>query len=527
MASKRKPVLRASYSLPGELVVDLFAGGGGASTGLEAAFGRPVDIAINHDPRAIAMHAANHPDTKHYVEDVFEVDPMEACAAHPVGVLWLSPDCTHHSKAKGGRPRNSKIRALAWVAVRWAELPKHLRPRVILLENVEEFADWGPLDSEGQPIPERAGETFNEWRGRLSDLEYQIDYRLLTAADYGAPTTRKRLFLVARCDQAPIVWPEPTHGKGRARPWRPAAEIIDWSLPCPSIFLSKEEAKIYGVRRPLKEATLRRIFRGLQKYVFGTANPFIIPLTHHGDSRTHDIEEPLRTITAAHRGEFALVGPTLIQTSWGERPGQAPRVPGLEKPLGTICAQGRKHALVAPVVLKHYGGLVGHQTPGSHIDSPLGTITATDHHALAAAYLTKMYGTSTGAELHQPLPTITANGHGGGHLAEVRAFLIKYYSASGAPQGQSLAEPVHTVTTKARFGLITVHGVQYQIVDIGMRMLAVPELFRAQGFPDDYDIRPLFNGKPLTQTDQIHMVGNSVNPPLAEKLADANTRLAA
>ncbi len=526
----RAPLVRASFDvLPGELVVDNFAGGGGASSGVEEALGRPVDIAINHNPEAIAMHMANHPETKHYCENIWEVDPREACGSRPVGLAWFSPDCTHFSKAKSGVPLSKEIRGLAWVVIRWAQ---SVRPRVIMLENVEEFQTWGPLDEKLRPIKERKGETFRYWLAALRECGYALEYRLLTAADYGTPTTRKRLFLIARRDGAPIVWPEATHGTGRSESWRSAAEVIDWSLPCPSIFGPR-----YGRDKPLAEATLRRIARGIQRYVVDAADPFVIghrapfvaPVTHHGDDRVHSVGEPLRTVTAAHRGEFALVEPFIVRhghystkTGAGLRLGCGAgifRGQPLASPLATVCATNDKH-LVCPIVTKHYGGVVGHP-----VDRTLGTVTARDHHALTAAFLTKYYNTSTGSSLGSPVPTVTAGGRrGGGHLAEVRAFLLKYYGAEGRGQAQALRAPLHTVTSKARFGLVTIRGERYRIVDIGMRMLAPHELFAAQGFPPDYIIDPDFEGKPLTKTAQIALAGNSVCRQVAAALVAANTR---
>jgi DNA (cytosine-5)-methyltransferase 1 len=502
-------MLRASFGLPGELVVDSFAGGGGASTGIEAALQRPVDIAINHSPEAIAMHRANHPETRHYCENVWAVDPREATGGRPVGLLWASPDCCHFSRAKGGAKRSDGRRGLAWVVVRWAH---DVRPRVICLENVAEFEGWGPLTEDGQPDPKRAGSTFKMWLGRLKALGYRVEWRTLVAADHGAPTTRKRLFLVARCDGAPIVWPAPTHGEGRPSPWRTAAEIIDWSLPCPSIFER---------RRPLAEATQRRIAEGIRRYVMECPRPFIVPLTHQGGVRVHSVDEPMRTVTAAHRGELAMVAPTLIQTSYGERKGQRPRVLDLGKPLGTVVAGGVKHALVAAFLARHFTGVVGRE-----LDRPTPTVTAKDHHSLTTAFLTKFYGTSTGASVEQPLPTVTSGGgRGGGHLAEVRAFLLKFYRGGGQWQGAD--EPLHTVTTKARFGLVMVAGEAYQIADIGMRMLAPRELFAAQGFPDDYQIDTDADGRAVPKTTQIALAGNSVCPPIAEALVAAQVRGAA
>jgi len=451
-----------------ELVVDLFAGGGGTSEAFEESIGRPPHVAINHDPKALAMHARNHPDTLHLCCDIFEADPKEVCNGRPVGALWASPDCTHHSKAKGSKPRSSKRRALADVVIRWA---MDVRPRVLFLENVEEFKDWGPLDAEGYPIKERAGEDFDRWVSELRALGYVVEWRELRACDYGAPTTRRRLFLVARCDGAPIAWPSPTHGPGRIA-YRAAAECIEWDVPCPSIF---------DRRKPLADATLRRIARGIRKYVIESADPFVVPLTHGRDDRVHSIREPLRTVTCAHRGELALVAPTLVQTGQGERQGQAPRCLDLGAPLGTVVACGGRHALVAAFLAKHYGG---HEGSGSSLTKPIDTITTQDHHALVAAFLLKYYGTSTGAPADAPMPTICA---GAEHLA-----------------------------------LVTVRGERCAIADIGMRMLTPRELFRAQGFPDSYVIDLEHAGRRLSKTDQIRMVGNSVSPPVAAAVIAAN-----
>jgi DNA (cytosine-5)-methyltransferase 1 len=424
------------------IIVDNFAGGGGASTGIELATGRSPDIAVNHDPEAVAMHTANHPSTRHYCEDVFAVDPVAACEGRPVGLAWFSPDCKHFSKAKGGKPVDKKIRGLADVVVTWA---RAVRPRVIILENVEEFQGWGPL-VDGKPDPAQRGVEFQRWRGELVAAGYYVEMRQLRACDYGAPTSRKRLFIIARSDGHPIVWPEPTHGPGR-RPYRTAADCIDWSLPCPSIF---------GRDKPLVEATLRRIARGIQRHVVEAECPFIAP-------------------TAA-----GLASPTLIQVSYGERPGQAPRVPGIDRPIGTIVAGGIKHALVTAFLAKHYGG---HEGSGASLSRPMDTITCADHHAL------------------------------------VRAFLVKYYGTDQDPQ---LAEPLHTVTTKDRFGLVTVAGTRYVITDIGMRMLTPRELATAQGFPSSYLLDVASGARRLSKSAQVRMVGNSVCPPVARALVAAN-----
>jgi len=477
--------------------VDLFAGGGGASEGIRAA-GLRVLAAVNHCPAAIRMHAANHPDVLHFEEDVFAVRPRDVLArGQQVDLLWGSPDCTHFSRARGGKPRSKKIRMLAWVLVEWAQA---IRPRVIAMENVAEFITWGPLDEDGHPIPERAGETFREFIGRLVLLGYRVEWRVLNAADYGAPTSRRRLFLVARCDGAPVRWPEPTHGPGRALPWRTAAECIDWSIPIPSIF---------DRARPLAEATQRRIAEGIRRYVIETPRPFLLCLTHGG--RLEPADEPLRTTTTAHRGERALVAPSLIQMGYGEREGQAPRVLDLHAPLGTIVGGGGKHGLVAAFMSKHYGGVVGHG-----IDRPLGTVTAVDHHAPVAVFLDKLYGSAVaGQPLDIPAPTVTAGGgRGGGHAALVAALLIKYYGAGG--QWSALSEPMHTVVSKARMGLVTVplQGEDYALVDIGMRMLQPRELATAQSFHADY----ILTG---TKSEQIARIGNSVPPVLVEAVVRA------
>jgi DNA (cytosine-5)-methyltransferase 1 len=539
----RPPLLRLHADEP---IVDSFAGGGGASLGIEWALGRSPDIAINHDAEAIAMHQANHPSTRHFCENVWKVDPREACKARPA-LAWFSPDCKHFSKAKGGKPVDKNIRGLAWIVILWA---KTVRPRVILLENVEEFEDWGPVLDNGRPCPERVGLTFRIWVGKLKALGYRVEWRELVAAEYGAATTRKRLFLVARCDGLPIVWPDRTE-EFRVDGRRVAADCIEWSLPTYSIFLTAEEARRYGVKRPLAENTLRRVARGLDKFVINNPRPYIVPYWGGGRDRAHDIDEPLRTLTADPKyslvtpfltehanassprsfsaaeplrtqcaqvkgGHFALVAPTLIQTGYGERPGQAPRVPGLDKPLGTLVGT-TKHALVAAFLAKHYGG---HETPGSAIGKSFDTVTARDHHALVASSIVKLKGTAQhGQQLDLPLHTVQA---GGNHYAQVNAFLLGYYSGDrSGGRGGPLDAPVQTISTRDRVGLVTVHNEPYVIADIGMRMLAPRELFRAQGFPDSYVITPTVNGKPLTKEAQVRCVGNSVCPPIAAALARA------
>lgn len=504
-------MLSRQYLLPiaHELVVDLFAGGGGASTGIEQATGRHVDIAVNHDPEAVSLHQANHPQTLHHVSDVFEVDPRAVTGGQAVGLLWASPDCTFHSKARGGKPfrdrnRARRRRGLAWVVCRWA---REVRPRVIALENVEEFQHWGPLLEDGTPCPARRGMTFQRWVAQLRNLGYRVEWRELRACDYGAPTIRKRLFLVARRDGAPIVWPTPTHGPGR-QPYRTAADCIDWSLPCPSIFERS---------RPLVEATLRRIAHGIKRYVIEAAQPFIVPITRRGDDRTHSVDQPLRTITTAQRGEFALLSPTLVQTGYGERPGQAPRVPGLHKPLGTM-VDGQKHALVAAFLAKHFGGEPQPGKTAQDLRAPAPTVLASGGpQALVTSHLAKLRRTSNSAGTGDPLATVNA---GSPHHAEVRALLTKFYGQGG--QDQALHDPLHTIPTHDRFGLVTVAGELYAIADIGMRMLQPRELYRAQGFPESYAIDRGADGRALSKAAQVRMCGNSVCPPLAAALVRAN-----
>ena len=505
-------MITPQFQLPlhGELVIDLFAGGGGASTGIELAIGRAVDIAINHDPEAVSLHQANHPQTMHYVSDVFEVDPLAVTSGRPVGLMWASPDCKHFSKAKGGKPVSKKIRSLAWVVIKWAKL---VQPRVICLENVEEFQHWGPLNADtNMPCPLRKGRTFRAWKAQLQGLGYQVEHREMRACDYGAPTIRKRLFLVARRDGVAIDWPDATHGAPdslpvKARkvlPWRTAAECIDWSIEAPSIFERT---------RPLADATCRRIAKGLVRYVIEAKEPFIVPLTHQGGDRVESISEPMRTVTSANRGEKALVVPTIISMGHGERPGQEPRVPGIEKPHSTITAQGQHSALVTAFLAKHYTGVIGSAMP-----DPMGTVTSVDHHSLVSATMVTIDNqSSTGGSsaATEPLKTTTVeNRH-----ALVQAFLIKYY---GSDQDPRLRDPLHTITTRDRFGLVTVHGQPYAIVDIGLRMLAPRELYRAQGFPDSYRIDQGADGRPLTKTAQVRMCGNSVCPPLARAIVAAN-----
>ncbi|AMO48866.1 DNA -methyltransferase [Enterobacter sp. FY-07] len=645
-----------------EIIVDNFAGGGGASTGIELATGRCVDIAINHDPNAVAMHTTNHPATLHYCESVFDIDPPTATAGRPVGLAWFSPDCRHFSKAKGAKPVEKAIRGLAWIVIRWA---LSVRPRVMMLENVEEFRTWGPLlAAEMRPDPSRIGETFAAFVGMLSTgiaadhpalvecceflniepesalaaqlvagLGYAVDHRELRACDYGAPTIRKRFFMVMRCDGKPITWPEQTHGDpkspavqaGALKPWRTAAECIDWSIPCPSIFDRK---------KPLAENTLKRIARGIQRFVIDSPSPFIVKCNHtstkshydcfrgqplneplqtitktHGyavavphltkfrtgatgqevtepvptvtagtssrpggnghalgmvhaelapflagnggseyqakprpldkpahtilkESRScvvapviarqfgasvgHRADEPSATITAGGGGKSQLVTPTLIQMGYGERHGQEPRVLQLNNPLGTVTAGGNKFATVSAFLAKNYGG--NYTGPGVALDEPAHTVTTTDHHALVSSHLVKLRGTCRdGQQTDQPMPTITA---GGLHVGEVETLLTSGdYSEERAQQVLAF---LRQYCGPECDGLVTIDGVVYRIVDIGMRMLQPAELYRAQGFPEWYIIDRDYTGTTYAKDKQVARCGNAVPPPFAEALVRAN-----
>lgn len=538
----------------GELIVDNFAGGGGASTGIELATGYSVDIAINHDPEAIRMHKANHPNAMHYCENVWAVDPIKACKGHPVGLAWFSPDCKHFSKAKGGKPKDKNIRGLAWVACRWAGL---VRPRVIMLENVEEFKTWGPLNRRHHPIKAKQGKTFEKFVQQLTDMGYVVEFKELIAADYGAPTMRKRFFMIARCDGKPIVWPKPTHApadsekvkKGLLKPYVGAYTQLDFSLPCPSIFDTSEEIKEkYGIRavRPLAQKTMDRIARGLKKFVIDNPEPFIIQCNHGGERRPNDIREPMPTITGKHGygiveptlapymgtnttnhpggnckdpihtittgNQQCLISPTLIQyhseTVKGEVRGQT-----IEEPIMTVDGSNR-YGLVTSFLHKYYDG--GYKGAGENIENPLPTVTAWDHNSVVTANLIQMNNHCDGRDMRDPIPTITA---GDGHFGEVRAFLIKYY---GQGTGQDINEPLDTVTSRDRFGLVTIDGTDYQIVDIGLRMLEPRELYGCQGFPADYIIDHDYTGKTYPRSEQVRRCGNAVCPPIPAAMVRAN-----
>ena len=587
---KRRAGFLLKKMIHGELIVDNFAGGGGASTGIEMATGYSVDIAINHDPEAIKMHKANHPNTKHYCENVWAVDPVKACNGHPVALAWFSPDCKHFSKAKGGKPKDKFIRGLAWVACRWAGL---VRPRVIMLENVEEFKTWGPLNRGHHPIKAKQGKTFEKFVQQLNDLGYTVEFKELIAADYGAPTMRKRFFLIARCDGKPIVWPEPTHAPadsekvkaGLLEPYVGAYTQIDFSRPCPSIFDTSEEIKEkYGIRavRPLASKTLDRIAKGFKKFILDNPEPFIIQCNHGGERRPNDIREPMPTITGKHgygivepymvqigqtgfakdrskdvreplttivsKNEHCLIEPTLapyMGTNTTNHPGGNCKDPihtittgnqqclisptliqyhsetskdgvrgqAIKDPIMTVDSSNR-YGLVASFLHKYYDG--GYKGAGETVENPLPTVTAWDHNSVVTANLIQMNNHCDGKDIRQPLPTITA---GDGHFGEVRAFLIKYY---GQGTGQDIEQPLDTVTAQDRFGLVTINGTDYQIVDIGLRMLEPRELYGCQGFPDDYIIDHDYTGKTYPRSEQVRRCGNAVCPPIPAALVRAN-----
>lgn len=568
-----------------EIIVDNFAGGGGASTGIELALGRPVDIAINHDPAAIAMHKANHPFTEHYCESVWDVNPEEVCRGRKVALMWLSPDCKHFSKAKGGKPVEKHIRGLAWIAVRWAATVK---PRIIILENVEEFKTWGRIDrNTGKPDVAHKGETFRSFVNALKHHGYAVEWRELRACDYGAPTSRKRLVLIARCDGKPIVFPKPTHGKGRGlKPYRTAAEIIDWTLPCPSIFTRQ---------KPLVEATLRRIARGLDKFVINAEKPFIVPIGYgerEGQKpRVQDIDEPMSTVVSTVKQN--VVEPYLTKFNDVSK-GQA-----IDTPLDTIMAGAtrfakvdsvltpfveqanfdntpisaaeplstatgvNKHRLVtpklSPFIEQAFGGT--YEGNGANADNPLPTVTATDHNRLVSAYISKYYGGTydgAGSGADEPLHTVTVEER----HAVAGAFLSHFYKGNGSAQGSAADEPVPTVMGNNKASVVTakltpadfernelghwaeireilnkyagyaladdeillfrIHDNVYFLSDIGMRMLTPRELYLAQGFPADYQIEFDYNGKPYSKKEQVARCGNAVCPPMAEAVVRAN-----
>lgn len=586
--------MKAQISMWEEKIVDSFAGGGGASAGIELATGRVVDIAINHDPDAILMHKTNHPHTVHYQASVWDVDPIEVTGGSPVGLLWASPDCKHFSKAKGGKPVDKRIRGLAWIVLRWAGT---VRPRVIILENVEEFQTWGPV-RKGKPVKKLSGQTFHKWLGQLEALGYTVEWRELVAADYGAPTTRKRFFLIARCDGRPIVWPEPTHApagsrevlEGRKKPWRSAAEIIDWSLPCPSIFDTREQIREkYGLsaQRPLRPNTMRRVIRGVDKFAIKDPEPFLVVVNHAGDFRGQDAAAPLQTVTAKHGygvaspvmapmtmhnnenatgtgitepvntitssgagGHQMVLTPTLAaigQTGGGERgrkitepthtqvskaeecvvapaliqyhTEQTERVrgQGVADPLMTIDASNR-YGLAAAMLTKYYSG-----DHAQDAESPLHTITTRDREGVTLAHMVKMKGTNLGGPMSEPVQTITA---GGGHHGVVTTQIARAEPGAALRHWPEIRELLNTY---CGYGLgqedvilFQIGGAWYFMADIGLRMLTPRELYRANGFPDDYIIDRDYTGKEYGKAKQVARCGNAVPPPFATALVKAN-----
>lgn len=502
-----------------ELIVDSFAGGGGASTGIELATGRPVDIAINHDPDAILMHKTNHPHTEHIQASVWDVDPVEACAGRPVGLLWASPDCKHFSKAKGGKPVDKHIRGLAWIVLRWAGT---VRPRVIILENVEEFQTWGPV-RRGRPVKSKAGQTFTKWLGQLRDLGYDVEWRELVAADYGAPTTRKRFFLIARCDGRPIVWPERTHAPrdseavkaGKLKPWRSAAEIIDWSATGYSIFASKRELKEkYGVNavRPLADNTLRRVIRGVDKFTLKSGKPFIFQCKF--DNQPQSVDNPLGTITAVN--SHHVIAPSLIQYHTERH--EHVRGQDVTETLMTIDAANR-YGLAAASLTAYYGA----ERHGQDVTAPLRTVTARDHAGLTLASLVKMKGTNLGGAVSEPVQTITA---GGGHHGVVTTEVLKAEPGSELHNWPKIRGLLNIYCGYALADdevlLLELGGAWYFIADIGLRMLIPRELYRANGFPDNYIIDRDYTGREYPKFKQTARCGNAVPPPFAEALVRAN-----
>jgi len=456
------------------------------------------------------MHEVNHPDTLHYLEDVWQVDPRTVYPGRRIGLLWLSPDCTHHSKARGGKPRAKNIRGLAWVGLRWAATR---RPRVIMLENVEEFVTWGPLDKDGQPIAKQKGRIFRTFVNALKRQGYEVEWREMRACDYGAPTIRKRFFLIARCDGQAIVWPDPTHGdpklpataKLNRKPWRTASECIDWSIPVPSIF---------GRKKELADNTKRRIARGMMKFVINNPNPFIVKVNHGGDDfRGQELIDPLQTITGENG--YGLVVPYLAKHYGGNYTGAGSE---MDEPVHTVTTTDH-NALVTAFLTQYHTETTETGVRGQSLNDPLLTQDTSNRYGLVAANLIKFRGKNTGQRLDEPLHTVTA---GGNHHGLVYAFLTAYY---GASIGQDLDSPLGTVTTHDRFRLVLVKvdGVLYEIVDIGMRMLEPHELYAAQGFPSNYIIKGYnVNGKPVTKSDQVARCGNSVPPQFAEALVREN-----
>lgn len=512
--------MTAQISFFDELIVDNFAGGGGASTGIELATGRVVDYAINHDPDAIRMHTVNHPHTIHLQASVWDVDPVKLCRGRPVGLAWFSPDCKHFSKAKGAALVDRNIRGLAWIVLRWAGT---VRPRVIILENVEEFVTWGPV-RRGHPVKAHAGETFRKWKRQLTDLGYAVDHRELVAADYGAPTIRKRFVLVARCDGKPIVWPERTNAPtdspevraGKLLPWRSAAEIINWSLPWYSIFATKDELRErYGVNavRPLADNTMRRIIRGVDKFTIRSGKPFLVMCNHGGDAHLFQTSEPVSTITAKHTEGICTAQLIQYHTEQTERA----RANDLRGPLQTIDSSNR-YGLISASLIEYYGN-------GNPIDlrEPMRTATSHDREALCAAHVVKFKGQNIGQAPDEPLQTLTA---GGGEFGTVSTVIRRYQPGEDLgywPRARELLNR-HCGYKLAddEILLLQIGGGTWYIRDILLRMLQPRELYNAMGFPPDYIIDRDAEGRAYGKTAQVARCGNAVCPPMAEAVVRAN-----
>lgn len=578
----------AQTSILDEIIVDNFAGGGGASTGIELAAGRPVNIAINHDAAAILLHKTNHPHTEHIQASVWDVDPEELCAGRPVGLAWFSPDCKHFSKAKGAALVDRNIRGLAWIVLRWAGT---VRPRVIILENVEEFQTWGPV-RKGKPVKSKSGQTFRKWLSQLEALGYEVEYRELVAADYGAPTTRKRFVLIARCDGQPIRWPERTHAprdseevkSGKCKPWRSAAEIIDWTVPMYSIFASKQEIKEkYGVNavRPLADNTLRRVIRGVDKFTIRSGEPFIIQQKF--DNQAQDISRPLTTVTAV--GAHELCNPVMVPFTFSNTGGSVGTDAG--EPVHTIRTAGGQ--ILASANLIQYHTEQSEDVRANGLDDSLPTVDASNRYGLTVAHLVEFYGNGQAIAPEEPMHTITshdrealtavhldkyfAGGYKGcGNGADeplstitveprqsvVAAHVVKF---KGPDIGQSPDSPLQTVTAINPFALASVKTVKYHpgtdlgywpqirellnkycgyalaadeilllwirgewryICDISMRMLTPRELYNAMGFPPDYIIERDFTGRPYPKSQQVARCGNAVCPLMASAVVRAN-----
>lgn len=457
---------RAQTSIFDEIIVDNFAGGGGASTGIELATGRVVSIAINHDPDAILMHKTNHPFTEHFQASVWDVDPKEVCRGRPVGLAWFSPDCKHFSKAKGAALVDRNIRGLAWIVLRWAA---EVRPRVIILENVEEFQTWGPV-RKGKPVKKKAGQTFRRWKKQLEDIGYVIEHRELVAADTGAPTSRKRFVLVARCDGKLIRWPKRTHApadseevrSGKCKPWRSAAEIIDWSIPCPSVFASKQEIMDrYGLKavRPLADNTMRRVIRGLDKFTIKAAKPFIVECNHSGGGHVASADEPYKTIKAKHTGGVCdpVLSPCVLQDKFKND------ARGMQEPLSTVTSVG-SHELCAANLIQYHTEQ-NENVRANGVSAPISTVDASNRYGLTTAQLTEYYSNGRPIDIHEPMHTVTSHDREALTVVHVQ----KYFDGGYKGCGDSAEHPLPTVTAADHNAICAAHIAEFKGVDIGQR----------------------------------------------------------